>query len=92
MLLSLLLLPAVAFAQPVTVEKTLFCEKTEKVMANIKDNSYKEIPFWLGLTDKTAVILIQNHKTKTWTLIQFNNEYACILASGVDYKLLISNM
>lgn len=93
MLLSVLLLPAVAFSQPVTVEKPIICNHTNLVMAELARSEYREIPIWLGDSgNNTKVLLILNSKTKTWTLILFNNEVACPLAAGENYRLFEANM
>jgi hypothetical protein len=81
-LLGVLLLPALVVAQPVTVEKTVVCEKTVLVIESLQNGDYKEQPFWIGYDDKSKYSLFTNEKTKTWTMIQFNDKIACIVGSG----------
>ena len=47
-LLGVLLLPALALAQPVTVEKPVQCEKAEIVIKGLVNSEYQEKP--AGLT------------------------------------------
>ena len=89
-LLGVLLLPAVAVSQPVTVEKPVVCEKTEKVIESLQKGQYKENPIWVGYDDKSKYALFANEKTKTWTMIQFNENIACILGVGEGSKLVFS--
>ncbi len=81
-LLGVLLLPALAQAQPVTVEKPVICEKTEKVIETLQKGQYKETPIWIGHDEKSKYALFANEKTKSWTIIQFNENIACILGVG----------
>jgi hypothetical protein len=89
-LLGVLLLPALAYAQPVTVEKPVVCEKTEKVIESLQKGQYKENPSWIGYDDKSKYALFSNEKTKTWTMIQFNENIACIIGVGEGSKLVFS--
>ena len=89
-LLGVLLLPALALAQPVTVEKPLVCEKTEKVIESLQNGQYKENPSWVGYDEKSRYALFVNEKTRTWTMIQFNEKIACILGVGEGSKIVVS--
>ena len=81
-LLGVLLLPAFVVAQPVTVEKPVVCEKTEIVIDGLQKGQYKENPSWIGYDAKSKYTLFTNEKTKTWTMIQFNENIACIIGTG----------
>jgi hypothetical protein len=87
-LLGVLLLPAAALAQPVTVEKPVLCEKTEVVINGLLDSDYKEQPIWIGVDEKSRYSIFANEKTGSWTLIQFNEKIACILGVGEGSKTL----
>ena len=86
--LGVLLLPALASAQPVTVEKPVICDKTENVIGSLINGQYKEKPQWIGVDDKSRYSLFVNEKTRTWTFIQFNENIACILGVGDSSKLI----
>jgi len=50
---------------------------------------YGESPTWnskndIGPQHGTTVALFQNRKTGSWTLLEFDSETACFLATGVD--------
>lgn len=81
-ILGVLLLPALALAQPVTVEKTVVCEKTELVIEGLQQGEYKEQPIWIGVDKTSRYSLFANEKSRTWTFIQFNQEVACLIATG----------
>jgi hypothetical protein len=87
-LLGVLLLPALALAQPVTVEKPVPCEKTKTVIEGLLNSDYKEQPIWLGVDDKSRYSIFANEKTGSWTLIQFNDKIACVLGVGEGSKIL----
>jgi hypothetical protein len=88
-LASVLLLPAIAIAQPVTVEKPVVCEKTVTVLEAFSKGEWQEKPFWIGEDNKSKFGLLVNEKTKTWTLIQFNNDIACILGTGINHQTFL---
>jgi len=81
-LLFVLLFPASAFGQPVMIEKPVLCAQTETVMNAIAKSQYSEKPTWIGADEKSEFTLFVNEKTKTWTLIQFDNNVACIIGVG----------
>lgn len=90
LLLGVLLLPALAQAQPVTVEKPVVCDKTEKVIETLQGGQYKENPSWIGFDDKSKYALFVNEKTKTWTMIQFNENIACVIGLGEGSKTIFT--
>lgn len=89
-LLGVLLLPALASAQPVTVEKPVICEKAEVVVSGLLANDFKEQPIWVGSDEKSKYSIFANSKTGSWTLIQFNSTIACILGAGEKSRLIFN--
>lgn len=87
-LLGVLLLPALAHAEPVTVEKLVPCEKTDIVINGLLSSEYREQPIWVGRDDKSRYSVFANPKTGSWTLIQFNDRIACILGAGEGSRSL----
>jgi len=84
LLLSLLLLlPTIVLAQdPVVVEKQVVCNWVSVVLDSLK-NTHKEEPIWLGNDrDRTRYSVFVNPKNGHFTIIQFNNEIACVLGGG----------
>lgn len=89
-LLGVLLLPALVVAQPVTVEKPVICEKTEIVIESLLKGEYKEQPVWVGADESSKYSLFVNNRTTTWTMIQFNQQIACIIGVGTKAKMIFS--
>ena len=87
LLLGVLLLPVFAQAQPVTVEKPVICDKPEVVIKSLQDR-FKEQPLWLGIDEKSRYALFVNEKTKDWTIIQFNDNIACVIGVGEKSKFV----
>jgi hypothetical protein len=79
-----------ALAQPVTTKKEVHCDKTDEMISILKGKDFEEVPIWLGKDgSKTPnYSLFVNAKTKSWTIIQFNNELGCVLGSGESYTIL----
>ena len=77
---------SVANAQPVKIEKTVVCDKTATVFLALEEK-FQEMPVWGGKTsqDKSNYALMLNSETKTWTLVQFNADTACVLGTGNGY-------
>jgi hypothetical protein len=87
---SVLLLPAVALAQPVTVEKKVICDSLEAVMASLSGENIKEVPIWFGKEPESELpgySVLVNEKTGTWSIIQFNQKAACIIGAGEGFQI-----
>lgn len=77
---------SVTSAQPVRIDKPIVCDKTNAVFAVLQEK-FQEMPVWGGKSagDQTSYALMLNSETKTWTLLQFNTDTACILGLGNEY-------
>lgn len=77
-------------AQPVTTNKEVQCDKTDVMISILKGKDFEEVPIWFGKSDGKApnFSLFVNAKTKSWTIIQFNNELSCVLGSGESYTVI----
>ena len=77
------LLSPIANAQEIIdLQKPLKCSKPEAVMNYFRDN-FKEMPMWVGKTNtNTYVTLLVNKETRTWTLIEYEANLACVLGAG----------
>ena len=85
LLCSGVLLTGSLFAQTITIQKPVECVDTETLFRGLISSDYKENPIWLGIQPGTTLLrytLFINEKTKTWTLIQFNEKLACVLGIG----------
>jgi len=84
------LIAVTALAQPSTTKKEVYCDKTETVISALRGEDYQETPIWFGKEkDSNApnYSLLVNQKTKSWTIIQFNAETACVLGTGEGFSL-----
>jgi len=87
-LLSLIILVSSSvLAAPFEVKKPIICDNTEVLLKLLSSTNYQEKPVWLGASDEKLVnySLWVNASTKNWTLVQFNNDIACILGTGEAY-------
>ena len=77
------LLSPIANAQEIIdLQKPLKCSKPEAVMNYFKDN-FNEMPLWVGKTNTgTHITLLVNKETRTWTLIEYEANLACVLGAG----------
>jgi hypothetical protein len=87
---GVLLLPALAYAQPVTVEKPVICDTLKTVIETLTGTGYREQPFWAGNDETSRFILLANERTKSWTIVQFNNNIACVLGTGENHRQVFS--
>jgi len=80
-----MLVLGLAVAQSVTVQKPVECADTATLLRGLSGSDYKETPIWWGIEPGATVSkysLFVNEKTKTWTLIQFDEKIACVLGTG----------
>lgn len=88
LVLSVLLLPALALAQrPVIVEKPVVCNWAQPLIERLS-KEFKETPIWIGIGEDSARYSLFTSATGAWTLIQFNDEIACIIGSGQTSQFL----
>ena len=82
-LLILLLFPTIVFAQtPITIDKPVVCNWVSVVLDTLREK-YQEEPVWVGNDrDRSKYTVFVNPKNGQFTIIQFNNEIACILGAG----------
>lgn len=92
LLTGVLLIPVLALAEPVKIEKPVLCENTKLVFDSFVKSEFKEIPMWIGEGTTSKFTLLVNEKTKTWTLIEFNKEIACVVGFGEDYKTISTGL
>lgn len=85
-ILGVLLLPAVAVSQPVTVEKPVVCDTPKIVIETLTGKEYKEQPFWAGVDENSRYVMLVNEDTGTWSIVQFNKNIACILGTGNNHR------
>lgn len=85
-ILGVLLLPALAHAQPVTVEKPVICDTPKIVIETLTGSGYREQPFWGGNDSTSRYVLLVNEQSKTWSFVQFNQNIACVIGTGENHR------
>lgn len=71
------------------LRKTIYCDKPQVIFRAVMED-YDEEPIWRGFstTQKSSLVMVQNNSTKSWTMIEFNSEIACIIAAGDGGELM----
>ena len=80
---------SVAFAEAIETTKDVLCDDKKELFAWIQTNEYQEKPTWVGdsPSSKTKLAVLTNNETGTWTIIEFDDKYACVVSVGVKSKL-----
>lgn len=88
LLLGVLLIPALAIAEPVTVDKKVVCDQATIMLPYIKEK-YDEDPIWFGDDGRSQFTITANQKTKTWSIIQFSvkENLSCLVDSGTGFTI-----
>jgi len=84
-LLPVMLVLSLAVAHSVTMQKPVECADTEILFRGLIGSNYKEKPIWMGIESGSTLSkysLFVNEKTKSWTLIQFDEKIACVIGTG----------
>jgi hypothetical protein len=70
-------------AEPVTRAKTVLCDNITAVFQTII-GEYKEQPVWHGISPgtDTELTLTVNPQTGSWTVIEYKDSRACVIAIG----------
>lgn len=85
LVLVVCLLSSSAHAQVFTANKSIDCANREVVLASVL-KTHGHVPVWSGVQGKFGFLLTENKKTGEWTMIQYDDEFACILAEGNKAK------
>lgn len=72
--------------QVIEMQKNVFCYQTQLVLDRIV-KEYKELPLWASKLSNSNMTLFVNYDTKTWTLLQWNEDLACVIETGKGYTL-----
>ena len=83
------LISAVAHAQLSEYERRVTCGKTQFVISALTRNA-QEKPIWAGTDTQsgTQTMILQNTRTLTWTVVQYDQTMACVLQSGTGFQIL----
>ena len=88
----ILLAPLLASAEPIQINKPVTCENTLLIFQALLEQA-GEKPIWVGKgdgTDTSRTVILANEKTKSWTIVQFDKNMACVLGSGVGSQLIFT--
>lgn len=96
LLLSLLLVPTLAWpaSATFTYDKTIPCGDRTTIIADLRGNKYSETPLWLGrdANDDSEYLMMVNHRTGHWSILQMNATVACVLGVGTNIKIMMDNL
>lgn len=68
----------------IDLTKSMKCSDPQKVMNYFRD-THKEIPVWVGKSvHNTHITLLMNTATRSWTIVEYDNNLACVLGAGED--------
>lgn len=70
----------------VNLQKPAVCMETTLILNQIVED-YQELPLWGSKLPQSNIAVFVNHTTKTWTLVQWNENLACVLDTGINYVL-----
>jgi predicted secreted Zn-dependent protease len=86
---ALVLISSIAHAQLSEYERKFTCGKTQFVIAALTKNAL-ENPIWAGTDPQsgTETMILQNTRTLTWTVVQYDQNMACVLQSGTGFRFL----
>jgi len=86
---ALVLTSSVAHAQLSEYERRFTCGKTQFVISALTRNA-QEKPIWSGTDPQsgTETMILQNTRTLTWTVVQYDQDMACVLQSGTGFRFL----
>ena len=86
---ALALISSVAHAQLSEYERRFTCGKTQFVISALTQNA-QEKPIWSGTDPQsgTETMILQNTRTLTWTVVQYDQDMACVLHSGTGFRIL----
>lgn len=73
-----------------TINKPIVCEETSVVLSTLFSGEYQEFPIWMGIGENSRYSLFANEKTKSWTLIQYDEKIACVLGVGSHYRMVFN--
>jgi hypothetical protein len=88
----ILLSPLLASAEPIQINKPVTCENTLLIFQALVEQA-GEKPIWVGKgdgVDTSRTVVLANEKTKSWTIVQFDKNMACVLGSGVSSQVIFT--
>ena len=83
------LICSASYAQLSEYERKFTCGETRFVMMALTKNA-QEKPIWTGSDPQTGTqtTILQNTRTLTWSVVQYDKDIACVLQSGEGFRIL----
>jgi hypothetical protein len=83
---ALVALPAQAELEKLA--KVIYCDTHEAIFTPLA-KEFGEQPVWTGSSDQhgTRLVLTANTETGTWTVVEYGEDFACIIAVGHEHRL-----
>jgi hypothetical protein len=90
LIVLLALATIVAHSESQQMRLVVFCDTPEAIFTPLA-RDFLEQPVWTGSSDSqnTRLILTANAKTGTWTIVEYNGDFACVLAVGREHKFVL---
>ena len=92
-LLTALTLSTLALAEPKEIEKKVVCDLSSEMLPWFK-SEHGEETVWVGSiktkedADPAYVAIVANPDTKSWSVVMYNKEIACLLESGDGFRMV----
>jgi hypothetical protein len=75
-----------AYSEAKEINKTVVCDNASDMLPWFK-SKHGEEPMWIGNAEKDAMVaLVVNSETRTWSIVMYNTDVACLLESGEGFK------
>ncbi len=71
------------------VNKPVFCSSL-KIVIEAVSGEFGETPAWRGNDDRSKYVMTVNQQTGTWTMIQYNDQVACVVGVGRNSKTIFT--
>lgn len=88
--LTLLLVTNYCYAEPFPYEKPVVCDTAVDIFSMVQKEYNEKITFSgkpEGASEAgSAIVVTENKETGTWSIIQFNSKFACVIAVGKHEK------
>ena len=85
----LLLLLVVTTACSQETNKPVICLDTKEMFDSIFDEYGETLLMSFDQdTFPNKIVLTVNSKTKTWSIVEYNTDVACLLGSGLNYRII----
>lgn len=65
----------------IRMEKPMLCSDTRTVISELVDN-FGETPSWIGQAEDSYMVIFKNKDTGSWSVVQMNDSFACVLEVG----------